>query len=100
MASPPGAASMKLLSHSGGKGRHGTGRTKDVPGFDRLAGSLAFTADLSGIARELVTRELSGPNRHESLMNSGLERISHACHPLPVTRSSLTRCFASTAASH
>jgi hypothetical protein len=52
---------MMVLSHSGGKGRHGTGRTKDVPGFDRLTGSLAFTADLSGSARELVTRELSGP---------------------------------------
>jgi len=71
MASPPYAASMKVLSHSERQPLRGTGRTKDVPGFDPLTGSLAFISNLSmraGSAREPVTRELSGPNRHETLM--------------------------------
>src|SRR5690348_12200911 len=64
MASPPYAASMKVLSHSERQPPRGTGRTKDVPGFDRLTGSLAFISNLSmraGSAREPVTSELSGP---------------------------------------
>jgi hypothetical protein len=52
MASPPDAASMEVLSHFGVRAPWGTGRTKDVPGFDRLTGSLAFGADLSVRVRE------------------------------------------------
>ena len=88
MASPPYAASMKVLSHSERQPLRGTGRTKDVPGFDPLTGSLAFISNLSmraGSAREPVTRELSGPNRHESLVvgrgSSLAQTVQLPCSP-------------------
>src|SRR5215468_9982463 len=43
-----------------------TGRTKDIPGFDRLTGSLALRADISVRVQEPgrpVTRDLWGPRR-------------------------------------
>jgi hypothetical protein len=44
-----------------------TGMTKDLPGFDRLAGFVTFTAALSARVRRRPgtgTKELSGANRH------------------------------------
>lgn len=44
-----------------------TGTTKDLPGFDRLARFVAFTAALSARVRRrpgTATKEVSGANRH------------------------------------
>ena len=58
------------------------GTTKDLPGFDRLTGFVAFTADLSARPEapgRAVAKELSRPNR----LPSGTDEHAEEAHHVP-----------------
>jgi hypothetical protein len=69
MADSPDAASMNVLSHSAETTPVEYRRTKDLQGFDRLAGSLTFRSELSALVPQ-ASRENSphGPFASEPVL--------------------------------